>query len=134
MLSTFVSLATLKSRTGADARAQICNGGVTAFGARIVSSFGYSSLTTILILIPGGAFTMVRTSGSRVCFETLLKCADACEPLIKVSIYLFGWLAGRLKNSTTYLIPISCIPVVVGSLVIWLARTFNQRWGILALT
>ncbi|KAL8286127.1 hypothetical protein RQP46_004615 [Phenoliferia psychrophenolica] len=36
----------------------ICNGGVTAFGARIVSSFGYSSLTTIVIVIPGGVFTM----------------------------------------------------------------------------
>ncbi|GAA5942843.1 uncharacterized protein JCM15063_002810 [Sporobolomyces koalae] len=72
----------------------ICNGGVTAFGARIVSSFGYSPLTTIAILIPGGAFT----------------CA---------SIYLFTWIASRWKNSLTWLIPISCIPVIVGSAIIW---------------
>ncbi|SDA01481.1 BZ3500_MvSof-1268-A1-R1_Chr10-1g02709 [Microbotryum saponariae] len=74
----------------------VCNGGVTAFGARIVNSFGYSPLNTILLLIPGGVFTMV-------------------------TIYLFTWLAGRWKNSITYLIPISCVPIVVGSFVIWLA-------------
>ncbi|GAA6015957.1 hypothetical protein JCM11491_007125 [Sporobolomyces phaffii] len=72
----------------------ICNGGVTAFGARIVSSFGYDSLTTIAILIPGGAFT----------------CA---------SIYLFTWIASKWKNSLTYLIPLSCVPVIVGSAIIW---------------
>jgi hypothetical protein len=79
----------------------VCNGGVTAFGARIVSSFGYSPLTTIVILIPGGVFTMV-------------------------SIYLFAWLAGRYKNSTTYLIPLSCIPVFVGSLIIWQASWVHR--------
>lgn len=57
---------------------------------------GYSSLTTIVILIPGGAFTCV-------------------------TIYLFSWLADKYKNITTFLIPLSCIPIVVGSLVIWLA-------------
>ncbi|GAA5827780.1 hypothetical protein JCM5353_006415 [Sporobolomyces roseus] len=70
------------------------SGGVTAFGARIVSSFGYDSLTTIAILIPGGAFT----------------CA---------AIYLFTWIAGKWKNSLTYLIPISCVPVMVGAAIIW---------------
>ncbi|KDE05482.1 hypothetical protein MVLG_04171 [Microbotryum lychnidis-dioicae p1A1 Lamole] len=74
----------------------VCNGGVTAFEARIVNSFGYSPLNTIILLIPGGVFTMV-------------------------TIYLFTWLAGRWKNSITYLIPISCVPIVMGSLVIWLA-------------
>ncbi|GAA5915708.1 uncharacterized protein JCM6883_000613 [Sporobolomyces salmoneus] len=72
----------------------ICNGGVTAFGARIVSSFGYDSLTTIAILIPGGAFT----------------CA---------AIYLFTYIADKWKNSLTYLIPLSCVPVIVGSAIIW---------------
>ncbi|GAA5832926.1 hypothetical protein JCM3766R1_000359 [Sporobolomyces carnicolor] len=72
----------------------ICNGGVTAFGARIVSSFGYDSLTTIAILIPGGAFT----------------CA---------AIYLFTWIASKWEDSLTYLIPISCLPVIVGSAIIW---------------
>ncbi|KAM0755064.1 MFS general substrate transporter [Meredithblackwellia eburnea MCA 4105] len=79
----------------------VCNGGVTAFGARIVSSFGYDSLTTIVILIPGGVFTMV-------------------------TIYLFGWLAGRFKNTTTYFIPISCIPVLVGCIIIWKASWHHR--------
>ncbi|GAA5955885.1 hypothetical protein JCM3765_000028 [Sporobolomyces pararoseus] len=74
----------------------ICNGGVTAFGARIVSGFGYDSLTTIAILIPGGAFT----------------CA---------AIYLFTYFDSKWKNNLTYLIPISCLPVIVGALIIWQA-------------
>ncbi|KAG8965751.1 hypothetical protein FRC03_000201 [Tulasnella sp. 419] len=37
----------------------ITNGGLTAFGAIIVKSFGYSSLQTILLLTPGGATTVV---------------------------------------------------------------------------
>ncbi|KAG9113184.1 hypothetical protein FRC07_007806 [Ceratobasidium sp. 392] len=37
----------------------VTNGGVTAFGAQIVKSFGYSSLKTILMLTPGGATTAV---------------------------------------------------------------------------
>lgn len=74
----------------------VCNGGVTAFGARIISSFGYKPLTSIALQIPSGAFTCV-------------------------AIYLFSWLSDRYRNSTTYLLPISCIPVVVGSLIIWLA-------------
>ncbi|CEQ40197.1 SPOSA6832_01764 [Sporobolomyces salmonicolor] len=73
---------------------KIWGGGVTAFGARIVSSFGYDSLTTIAIQIPGGAFTCV-------------------------SIYLFTYLAGKWKNSLTWLIPLSCLPVVTGAAIIW---------------
>lgn len=79
----------------------ICNGGVTAFGARIVASFGYTSLQTILLLIPGGVFTMV-------------------------TIYLFAYLSGHYKNITTLLIPISCIPIVVGSLIIWQASWVHR--------
>jgi hypothetical protein len=50
---------------GCRAASYICNGGVTAFGARIVSSFGYTSLQTILLLIPGGAMTVVSSSSRR---------------------------------------------------------------------
>ncbi|GAA5825921.1 hypothetical protein JCM10212_004568, partial [Sporobolomyces blumeae] len=74
----------------------ISNGGVTAFGARIVSSFGYDSLTTIAILIPGGAFT----------------CA---------AIYLSTYLASKFPNSLTLLLPLSCVPAIVGAIVIWTA-------------
>jgi hypothetical protein len=38
---------------------QICNGSVTAFGARIISGFGYNSLQSTTLLIPGGAVTCV---------------------------------------------------------------------------
>ncbi|GAA5980577.1 hypothetical protein JCM5350_004353 [Sporobolomyces pararoseus] len=80
----------------------ICNGGVTAFGARIVSGFGYDSLTTIAILIPGGAFT----------------CA---------AIYLFTYLDSKwFKNNLTLLIPISCLPVIAGALIIWQASWTNR--------
>ncbi|KAM0790032.1 hypothetical protein ACM66B_005361 [Microbotryomycetes sp. NB124-2] len=74
----------------------VVNGGVTAFGARIISSFGYPRLTTIALQIPSGAFTCV-------------------------TIYLFSWLSDRYKNVTTYLIPLSTLPVIAGCLIIWLA-------------
>ncbi|KAK4051674.1 hypothetical protein OIO90_004624 [Microbotryomycetes sp. JL221] len=74
----------------------VTNGGVTAFGARIISSFGYDRLTTIAIQIPSGAFTCV-------------------------TIYIFSWLSDRYKNITTLLIPLSCLPVIAGSLIIWQA-------------
>ncbi|KAG8772675.1 hypothetical protein FRC12_002942 [Ceratobasidium sp. 428] len=72
----------------------VTNGGVTAFGAQIVKSFGYSSLKTILMLTPGGATTAV-------------------------SIYVTGLIASRWRNSRTLLIPITCMPVMVGAIVIW---------------
>ncbi|KAB5594128.1 transport protein [Ceratobasidium theobromae] len=90
----------------------VTNGGVTAFGAQIVKvreslililaaqylntvqSFGYSSLKTILMLTPGGAATAV-------------------------SIYVTGLIASRWKNSRTLLIPITCMPVMVGAIAIW---------------
>ncbi|GAB1517385.1 hypothetical protein RhiTH_000433 [Rhizoctonia solani] len=72
----------------------VTNGGVTAFGAQIVKSFGYSSLRTILMLTPGGATTAV-------------------------SIYITGWIAARWKNSRTLLIPITCMPVMVGAIIVW---------------
>lgn len=74
----------------------ICNGSVTAFGAKIIAGFGYSSLQSTALLIPGGAVTCV-------------------------TIYIFAYFADRYRDIRTYLLPISCIPVVVGALVIWLA-------------
>jgi len=72
----------------------VTNGGVTAFGAQIVKSFGYSSLQTILMLTPGGAVTAV-------------------------SIYITGWITTWWKNSRTLLIPITCMPVLAGAVMIW---------------
>ncbi|KAL0570910.1 hypothetical protein V5O48_011050 [Marasmius crinis-equi] len=72
----------------------VCNGGVAAFGARIIKSFGYSSLDSILLQIPGGAMTCV-------------------------FIYIVGYLAGKFKDSRTYLLALSCLPIIVGAVMIW---------------
>ncbi|KAK1229410.1 hypothetical protein PQX77_007530 [Marasmius sp. AFHP31] len=72
----------------------IANGGVSVFGARIIKSFGYSSLDAILLQIPGGAMTCV-------------------------AIYFTGYLAGRLKDCRTYILAASCLPVMVGAIMIW---------------
>lgn len=74
----------------------ICNGSITAFGARIISSLGYSGLDSVALLIPGG-------------FVTCL------------TIYLFTWPVSRTNNKRTYLLCLSCIPVCVGAITIWTA-------------
>ncbi|WVQ94140.1 hypothetical protein IAU59_001218 [Kwoniella sp. CBS 9459] len=74
----------------------ICNGSVTAFGARIISGFGYTSIQSNALLIPGGFVTVI-------------------------TIAFFSYFADKYKNIRTLLLPASCIPVVVGALVIWLA-------------
>ncbi|GAA5856058.1 hypothetical protein JCM8547_002960 [Rhodosporidiobolus lusitaniae] len=72
----------------------VCNGAVTAFATIIIKSFGYSSLQTIALSIPGGIFTAV-------------------------FIYLFTYLSSKWKNGLTLLLPISCIPVFIGAAIIW---------------
>ena len=56
---------------------QICNGSITAFGARIINSLGYSGLESVALLIPGGFVTCV-------------------------TIYLFTWPVSRTHNKRTY--------------------------------
>ena len=75
---------------------QLCNGSITAFGARIIAGFGYDPLTTTALLIPGGAVTCV-------------------------TIYLFTYIADKYKDSRTLVLPVSCIPVIIGAIVIWKA-------------
>ncbi|BGP17937.1 hypothetical protein JCM10213_003945 [Rhodosporidiobolus nylandii] len=72
----------------------VCNGAVTAFATIIIKSFGYSSLQTIALSIPGGIFTAV-------------------------FIYFFTFLSSRWRNGLTYLIPLSCVPVFIGAAIIW---------------
>ncbi|KZO89503.1 MFS general substrate transporter, partial [Calocera viscosa TUFC12733] len=74
----------------------VCNGGVTAFGSLIIKSFGYSSLRSIVLQTPGGATTCV-------------------------AIYISGWLASRFPNIRCLLLALTCLPVMVGALVIWQA-------------
>lgn len=70
----------------------MCNGAVTAFGTLIIKSIGYTGLQSIALGIPGGAVTCI-------------------------TIYFFTYLADKYKNIRTYLFPLSCIPVVVGAIV-----------------
>jgi hypothetical protein len=44
----------------------------------------------------------------------------------QVSIYLVGWIAGRWKDSRTWLLPLSCIPVIVGAIIIWTASWHHR--------
>lgn len=71
----------------------VCNGAVTAFATQIIKSFGYTSLETIALSIPAGVFTAV-------------------------FIYFFCWLSTKWENSLTYLLPISCFPVIIGAAII----------------
>ncbi|WWC93141.1 uncharacterized protein L201_008108 [Kwoniella dendrophila CBS 6074] len=74
----------------------ICNGSVTAFGARIISGFGYTPIQSNALLVPGGFVTVV-------------------------TIAFFSYFADKYKNIRTLLLPASTIPVIVGALVIWQA-------------
>ncbi|KAK4330274.1 Major facilitator superfamily domain-containing protein [Rhodotorula toruloides] len=72
----------------------ICNGAVTAFASQIIKSLGsYSSLQAIALGVPAGIFTAV-------------------------FIYFFTFLSHKFPNSLTILLPISCIPVIVGAAII----------------
>lgn len=70
------------------------NGPVTAFGSQVIKSFGYSSLKSILMGTPGGATTAV-------------------------SIWVSAFIAGKCKNTRLMLLMITCLPVIVGSCIIW---------------
>ncbi|KAL1405363.1 hypothetical protein Q8F55_008994 [Vanrija albida] len=72
----------------------MCNGAVTAFGTLIIKSIGYTGLQSVALTIPGGFVTVV-------------------------TIFFFSYFADKYKNIRTYLLPLSCIPVVVGAIVIW---------------
>ncbi|PWN47045.1 MFS general substrate transporter [Violaceomyces palustris] len=79
----------------------ICNGGVTAFGAYIIKSFGYSSVRSIVLQTPGGATTAL-------------------------SIYLSTYLARRVPNSRSILLCLTCLPVMTGAILIWKGDWSNR--------
>lgn len=70
------------------------NGAVSGFGPLIVSTFGYSSLDSILFQFPLG-----------------LICA--------IGIPLTGWLSSRYKDIRIPLLITCCLPVIAGFVVIW---------------
>ncbi|KAJ4391516.1 hypothetical protein N0V93_005134 [Gnomoniopsis smithogilvyi] len=81
------------------AAAYTVNGAVSGFGPLIVSTFGYSSLESILFQFPLGFI-----------------CA--------LGIPLTGWLCSRIRNIRILLLILCCLPVIAGFVLIW-----KSEWG-----
>ncbi|OAA58492.1 Major facilitator superfamily domain, general substrate transporter [Niveomyces insectorum RCEF 264] len=81
------------------ASAYTVNGAVSGFGPLIVSTFGYSSLQSILFQFPLGSV-----------------CA--------VGIPLAGWVCSRIPNIRIPLLLACCLPVIAGFVTIW-----KSEWG-----
>ncbi|CAI6341412.1 unnamed protein product [Periconia digitata] len=81
------------------ASAYTVNGAVSGFGPLIVSTFGYTSLQSILFQFPLGAV-----------------CA--------VGIPLTGWICSRYRNMRIKLLVACCLPVIAGFVMIW-----KSQWG-----
>ena len=99
----------------------VCNGAVTAFATQIIKSFGYTSLETIALSIPG-------ESRDAIFFLFFIPTvpmeadpynhASPAGVFTAVFIYFFCWLSTKWENSLTYLLPISCFPVIIGAAII----------------
>ncbi|KAK7188245.1 allantoate transport protein [Paraphaeosphaeria sporulosa] len=70
------------------------NGAVSGFGPLIVSTFGWSTLESILWQFPLGG----------LCFFAILAC---------------GWASARFQNIRIILLIINCLPVIAGCAMIW---------------
>jgi MFS family permease len=77
------------------------NGGVSGFGPLIVSTFGYTSLQSILLQFPLGA----------ICF---------------IFILLSGWIAARWRNMRLVQIVVFSLPVIAGCAMIWKSDWSNR--------
>jgi len=76
------------------ASAYTVNGAVSGFGPLIVSTFGYSTLDSILFQFPLGG----------ICF---------------IFILLTGYLSSRIPNIHIILLVLCCFPVITGCALIW---------------
>jgi MFS family permease len=76
------------------ASAYTVNGAVSGFGPLIVSTFGWSSLESILWQFPLGG----------ICLFTILLC---------------GYLSSRIPNIRLLLLVLMCLPVIAGCAMIW---------------
>ncbi|KAL4783713.1 major facilitator superfamily domain-containing protein [Aspergillus varians] len=81
------------------AAAYTVNGAVSGFGPLIVSTFGYSSLASILFQFPLGG-------------------------LSAVGIITTGWLCSRYRNIRVISLVLCCLPVIAGFVMIW-----KSTWG-----
>lgn len=76
------------------ASAYTVNGAVSGFGPLIVSTFGWSTLESILWQFPLGA----------LCLITILLC---------------GYLSSKIPNIRLILLIVNCLPVIAGCAMIW---------------
>ncbi|KAI0165244.1 MFS general substrate transporter [Hypoxylon sp. FL1284] len=76
------------------ASAYTVNGAVSGFGPLIVSTFGWSTLESIVFQFPLGG----------LCF---------------IAILLTGWLGSRYENIRIFMLILCCLPVITGCAVIW---------------
>jgi MFS family permease len=83
------------------AGAYTVNGAVSGFGPLIVSTFGYTTLESILFQFPLGA-------------------------VVFIFILLTGYLSSRIPNIRILLLILCCLPVIAGCAMIW-KSTWNHR-------
>ncbi|CAJ0555248.1 Ff.00g053130.m01.CDS01 [Fusarium sp. VM40] len=76
------------------ASAYTVNGAVSGFGPLIVSTFGWSTLHSILFQFPLGG----------LCFIVIL---------------LTGWLGSKFTNIRIFMLIFTCLPVIAGCAIIW---------------
>ncbi len=73
---------------------QIPNGGTQNFGDLVIQGFGFTNLQTTLLNMPASIIAGIAIAGT-------------------------GWLAGRYRNITTYLIAATMAPPIVGASIIY---------------
>ncbi|KAL8906584.1 MAG: hypothetical protein Q9171_006208 [Xanthocarpia ochracea] len=83
------------------AAAYTVNGAVSGFGPLIVSTFGYTTLESILLQFPLGA-------------------------LVFIFILLTGYLSSRFRNICLILLILCCFPVIAGCLMIWKSTWYHH--------
>jgi hypothetical protein len=83
------------------ASAYTVNGAVSGFGPLIVSTFGYSTLDSILFQFPLGG----------VCF---------------IFILLTGYLSSTIPNIRIILLILCCLPVLAGCALIWKSSWYHH--------
>jgi MFS family permease len=83
------------------ASAYTVNGAVSGFGPLIVSTFGYSTLDSILFQFPLGG----------ICF---------------IFILLTGFLSSRIPNIRIILLVLCCLPVMAGCAIIWKSSWYHR--------
>ncbi|KAL8724063.1 MAG: hypothetical protein Q9166_008148 [cf. Caloplaca sp. 2 TL-2023] len=83
------------------AAAYTVNGAVSGFGPLIVSTFGYSTLDSILLQFPLGG-------------------------IVLIFILLTGYLSSRIPNIRLILLILCCLPVIAGCAMIWRSTWYHR--------